>query len=115
MSRGNDWTDIMAYRGDIAALGELAQAAFGQKTNTFANAVAANPDTLSFYGSQAVGLNIYRGDGDRITGVGVKTQDVSKTNMSRSQKDSMTSSVKAINARLDKQADSILKRIMKSR
>lgn len=72
-------------------------------------------DTFSYFGPQAVGLNIYRGDGDRIIGVGVKTQDVHKTNMTRSQKDSMTGSINAINARLDKQADSILRRIMKSR
>ncbi len=77
--------------------------------------MAANSDTLSFYGSQAVGLNIYRGSGDKITGVGVKTQDVYKTNMSRSQKDSMINRVNADGAVYDKKSDSVLRRIMKSR
>ncbi|WP_454046387.1 hypothetical protein [Chryseobacterium sp. Marseille-Q8038] len=89
---------------------DLAVSSFGS-ANSPANDSATKSNTLSFYRSQAVGLNIYRGSGDRITGVGVKTQDVSKTNMTRSQKDSMVGSVNAINARLDKQADSILRRI----
>ncbi|ASW75958.1 sugar-binding protein [Chryseobacterium piperi] len=114
LSRGNDWKDLMAYRVDIMALGDLAFSAAGS-TNSSSNAVAANPDTLSFYGSQAVGLNIYRGSGDRITGVGVKTQDVYKTNMSRSQKDSMINRVNADGAKYDRKSDSVLRRIMKSR
>ncbi|WP_228463858.1 MULTISPECIES: RHS repeat-associated core domain-containing protein, partial [Chryseobacterium] len=71
----------------------------------------ANSDTLSFSGSQAVGLNIYRGNGSEITGVGVKTQDVYKTNMSRSQKDSMINRFNADGVKFGRQADSILKRI----
>ena len=71
----------------------------------------ATPDTLSYYGSQAVGLNIYRGNGGGITGVGVKTQDVYKTNMSRSQKDSMINKFNADSVKFGRQADSILKRI----
>ena len=114
LSRGNDWKDLMAYRVDIMALGDLAFSAAGS-TSSSSNTVAANSDTLSFYGSQAVGLNIYRGSGDRITGVGVKTQDVYKTNMSRSQKDSMINRVNADGAIYDRKSDSVLRRIMKSR
>lgn len=50
------------------------------------SSLTKEPDTFSHSGPQAVGINIYRGDGGGITGVGVKTQDVYKTNMSRSQK-----------------------------
>ncbi|WP_317044587.1 RHS repeat domain-containing protein [Chryseobacterium indologenes] len=110
LSRGDQGISLMNTMVDVMSLIDLAVSAAGS-TKSSSNAVAAEPDTLSYHGSQAVGLNIYRGSGNRITGVGVKTQDVHKTNMSRSQKDSMVGSVNAINARLDKQADSILKRI----
>ncbi|WP_262484612.1 hypothetical protein [Chryseobacterium sp. JV274] len=75
------------------------------------SAFTKEPDTFSHSGSQAVGLNIYRGDGGGITGVGVKTQDVYKTNMSRSQKDSMINRFNADGVKFGRQADSILKRI----
>lgn len=68
-------------------------------------------DTFSHYGSQAVGLNIYTGNGGNIVGVGVKAQDVYKTDMSRSQKDSMINKFNADSVKFGRQADSILKTI----
>jgi hypothetical protein len=74
-------------------------------------ALATDNKTYEYSGTQSVGVNIYRGDSNQITGVGVKTQDVYKNNMSRSQKDSMINRVNADSAKFGKQADSILKRI----
>lgn len=73
------------------------------------------PDTFSYNGPQAVGLNIYRGSGDRITGVGVKTQDIHLSGLSRSQRDSVSSRFNADGAKFNNQKDSVLRRIMKSR
>lgn len=68
-------------------------------------------DTFSYHGSQAVGLNIYKGSGGITTGVGVKTQDVYKTNMTRAQRDSMINRVNADGAKFKNKSDSILRRI----
>ncbi|MDP9961398.1 hypothetical protein J2T04_003296 [Chryseobacterium lathyri] len=73
------------------------------------------PDTFSYSGTQSVGLNVYRGSGDRITGVGVKTQDIHLSGLSRSQRDSVSSRFNADGAKFNNQKDSLLRRIMKSR
>jgi len=68
-------------------------------------------DTFSYYGPQAVDLNVYKDNGGRIVGVGVKAQDVYKTNMSRSQKDSMINRVNADGVKFNNQKNSIFRTI----
>lgn len=79
------------------------------------SAFTKEPDTFSYHGSQAVGLNIYRGSGGGITGVGVKAQDIHLSGLSRSQRDSVSSRVNADEIKRNNQKDSVLRRIMKSR
>ncbi|UKB82916.1 hypothetical protein LF887_18140 [Chryseobacterium sp. MEBOG06] len=79
------------------------------------SAFTKEPDTFSYNGLQAVSLNIYRGSGGGITGVGVKTQDIHLSGLSRSQRDSVSSRVNADETKRNNQKDSVLKRIMKSR
>ncbi|MCQ4142641.1 RHS repeat-associated core domain-containing protein [Chryseobacterium sp. EO14] len=73
--------------------------------------MAAKRDTFSYYGPQAVGVNIYKGNGGRITGAGVKTEDVYRGGMSKGQKDSLINRVNADAAKFNRQADSILRKI----
>ncbi|CAM3049802.1 RHS repeat-associated core domain-containing protein [Chryseobacterium flavum] len=114
LSRGDQGISLMNTMVDVMSLIDLAVSAAGS-TKSSSNAVAAEPDTLSYHGSQAVGLNIYRGSGDRITGVGVKTQDIHLSGLSRSQRDSVSSRVNADDIKRNNQKDSVLRRIMKSR
>ncbi|PWW19218.1 DUF6443 domain-containing protein [Chryseobacterium sp. AG844] len=114
LSRGDQGISLMNTMVDVMSLIDLAVSAAGS-TKSSSNAVAAEPDTLSYHGSQAVGLNIYRGSGGGITGVGVKTQDIHLSGLSRSQRDSVSSRVSADEIKRNNQKDSVLRRIMKSR
>lgn len=77
------------------------------------NALTTDNKTYEVSGNQSVGLNVYRGDGNSINGVGVKTQYIYKGNMTRAQRDSMINKFNADEIKFDKQADSLLRKIQR--